>query len=299
MRMFVENYLKEMPEDCLKIIYKHVFDISVKKIKNIESDNYGNSKYLSALKRMLKTICIERIEEGIVDLNDGEDNDFPFNQVVHWGRTTGSLKFPFIYNEVDNLEFDKDKLEMNLFYRKVVYVGKQDIRFVRLQSKRLVDLYENNRKAHNMIKKHLKGYYDVECDIGIYDYKMYLDEGEVLFVLKKSVCCMAEFLICFRAMFARLFDELFEYQDELNREYRRKFDADIWKNRMERGIFPNMKEEKVVRQTLDCLDDLTDYISIPHYLNNCDIRVEGNTAFIEGVLNGHDEDDWETESDTD
>lgn len=279
--MFKQNYLNELPEDCIKLIYKCVYDMSVKNIKTCPSNK--NIQYYYNLQEMM---------------TDDEDEQFhfPYLQVVNCKVST---RLKYIYDEVNsNCYFPKYWVFFNeqrwvernahrYFKPQVAHAKRVDaglantrklltdahkIRFVRIRSDNLLLIHKNNQYLHRRFRKHFSGHHEatIKDDI-IIDFKMYIDKGDIVIVFKRSMDCLAELLwifneIAFVATDCELGEflvSMMEQRDELRE-----------RNPDDKGLLDGLEFN------LRRISEVVNELALDNFLIDCNITLEGETAIL-------------------
>lgn len=282
MTMFLKNYLNELPEDCVRIIYKYVLKFSISDIEEREYDNVDNELYISTLKDFMNDICIQRKKDEIEDSDFDSNNEFPFNQIVYWGKSTGEFerfkKSPYIDAEVYKLS-KEDRVRMNLVIKRKLFAEQHFINCVKVYSDIVSDFYApdnsmiyyaNCTKECEWIDEQLNQYdYVGEWDnnIGRWKYKIRIVDGVILFhFIDSQIMCMAEFLICFKIMFAYMEERFNELRNEL-------IDS------LEGGC-ENVDNGAKIQKIIDCLNVFTDDMTETSFLNTCDMMKLSNEKTV-------------------
>ena len=302
--MFKQNYLNELPDDCVKLIYKNVFDMSVKNIKNCPLNK--NIDYYYALQDMMI---------------DEEDTDFhfPYLQVVS-RKVNTNLKY--LYDCVDgNCYFPKYKklieeqrwieanahkyFKPNVAHAKRVDAGLANarkmltddhhIRFIRIRSDNLLFIHKNNQYLHRKLRKYISGHYRTDCDTC---FNAYIDKGDIVIVFDDesfSMDCLAELLYGFTDIALYVVDNLldgflFEMFAERDEIVRTTNPDDL--NYILDPIEFNLRR---IREVLDELE-------LNDFLTDCNIKLEGETAILTkhkpvnviGIGGDESDEEWET-----
>jgi hypothetical protein len=296
--MFKKNYMNEMPDDVARLVFKYVYDGLLYQIEERDFLNYDNEMYIQALKFHMKELC-ERT--SFLHRNSTNYNEFPFNQIAYWGKSTGDFaKYKFdkdnreIYSYIDketgNLKLE-DRIDMHLITKRKVFAEPHKVKYVRLRSKYIENIWRNQKLVLMWFNDRMNEWTletEDKLGIGTFTYTMRIDDGDLLIELIEDTGttwdmfeCLAQFLIIFSQMFDKFEEIVQEMYDELV-----GFESDG-----EKDI--TLMDEKVsieiVKKYIGGLDDMC--CSEYKFLNNCDICIEKNsdeeTIVLTNKFNGH------------
>jgi hypothetical protein len=312
--MFKQNYLNELPDDCIKHIYKNLYDMSVKKISTCSLNK--NIQFYYNLQEMM---------------NDEEpDFHFPYLQIVSRKVNT---HFKYLYDVEDGNIYTPKYMRMIMeqrwieanahkYFNPIVAHAKRvdaglantrkmliddhKIRYVRIRSDNLLFTYQKNQYLHRRFRKHFSGQYEaIITDDTAHDFKMFIDKGDIVIVFEDqfkkdtSMSCLGELLW--------IFDKIaYEIDSVLN-----DFFDDMIQERDEIYEKANPDELDMLRDPLEFnlrrIREIMNELEISDFLIDCNIKLEGETAVITKhkpvnviVMSDNSEDsDYYDESETD
>lgn len=318
--IFRRNYLAELPDDIMRMIYKNLYDNAVKSIKtcdlnknlvfyeelrdtltlanlsrdelfNIYQDLPVSFPYLQIRDRKCNTsykYFYEKIEENVYGLKYSKINSEQINIDID-KRYGGLERFEDRYNHL------KKSVDIGMVLSRKMLVIPHDIKIIKVKSKALKEIKANG--TNNFYKKltaNVRGIsgihehnYDIEC-------KYFIQEDYIYFVVKNkdSISCLGELLCAFEMIFYGMIENLIDFCEDLDTECI-----------VEEGE-PIRGNLKYLQECRDFGNKLEDELRDDDYLLYCGINLNGVVAEIssnKGVCNVYslggdttDEDDEET-----
>ena len=273
--IFRRNYLTELPDDIMRLIYKKLYDISVKAIK--KDDLTENIEiYYELQDRMNWGKC-----GGKIDYN------FPYRQITERRTSTRhkyfydeieknvyDLKYSKINSEQIDIMINADKynnketahakrIDIALTLTRKMLIIPHKIRFVRVRSDELLKMYNLNYHLYKELKEYIK------IDNTYKNFSYYLDKGDFVIVFKKSRCCLGDLFLNF---VNEIYWVIFEGRLEIFKEWKYQ------ELQAKREIDPT--ECDGLALDFRFLRYLERELSIDEFLNNCFIDLQGETATL-------------------
>jgi len=308
--MFKQNYLNELPDDCIKHIYKKLYDMSVKKIstcplnKNIEY--YYNLQemmndeepdfhfpYLQVVKRKVNTYL-----KYLYDVEYGNCYTPKYMKMIMEQRWIEANAHKYFNPIVAHAK----RVDAGLANTRKMLIDDHNIRFIRIRSDNLLFIYQKNQYLHRRFRKYFSGYYHTDCENC---FNAYIDKEDIVIVFDDkcfSMSCLAELLFNFTDIYLLiegLLDGFFEVMIEERDELLERPPDDMRPDDMGflDGIEFNLRRIQEVR----------DELAIGDFVIDCNIKLEGETAIftkqkpvnVIALSDNSEDSDYYDESETD
>jgi len=315
--MFKQNYLNELPDDCIKHIYKKLYDMSVKKIstctlnKNIvhyynlqemmnDEDPNFHFPYLQIVSRKVNTHL-----KYLYDVEDGNIYTPKYKKMIMEQRWIEANAHKYFNPIVAHAK----RVDAGLANTRKMLIDDHKIRYVRIRSDNLLSTHQKNQYLHRRFRKHFSGCYEAIIDDDTPHYfKMFIDKGDIVIVFESefkkykedtSMSCLGELLWIFDKIACVIEWVLDDFFNDMIQERDEKY-------------------EKATPDELDMLRDPLEFdlrrireiineLEISDFFINCNIKLEGETAIFTKqkpvnviVMSDNSEDsDYYDESETD